>query len=44
MDSGHHFNVVVRPRYINTDLRDRLRNDVVISGLKRQDALEEGLK
>ena len=44
MDSGHHFNDVVGPRYINTDLRDRLRNDVVISGLKRPDALEEELK
>ena len=43
MDSRHHFNDVVRPRYVNTDLHDRLRNDVIISGLKRPDDLEEEL-
>ena len=44
MDSGHHFDDVVRPRYILTDLRDSLRNHVVTSGLMRPGAREEELK
>ena len=43
MDSGHHFDDVVRPRYILTDLRDSLRNHVVTSGLMRPVAREEEL-
>ena len=43
MDSGHHFDDVVRPRYIQTDLRDSLRNHVVTSGLMRPVAREEEL-